>query len=158
MADVVDIVEPVKKFTDRITSGEEFEDVRARNGVGKVWNLGLEAWDPADEVGSGQGLQYDLIWNQWCVGQLTDTQLRDYLVRSQKWVKRGGWIVVKENLSNDPNGLDVFDDEDSSVTRTDDKFRNIFKQAGLKIVSTELQRGFPKGLYPVRMYALQPEA
>ena len=158
MADVVDIVEPVKKFTDRITEGKEFEDVRARNGVGKVWNLGLEAWDPADEIRSEQGLQYDLIWNQWCVGQLTDTQLRDYLVRSQKWVKRGGWIVVKENLSNDPNGLDVFDDEDSSVTRTDDKFRNIFKQAGLKIVSTELQRGFPKGLYPVRMYALQPEA
>ena len=45
---------------------------------------------------------------------------------------------------------------DSSVTRTDEKLRRMFQEAKLKLVSTELQRGFPKGLYGVRMYALQP--
>lgn len=42
--------------------------------------------------------------------------------------------------------------------RTDEKFRVLFSEAGLKIIQTELQTGFPKnlGLYPVRFYALQP--
>jgi len=30
------------------------------------------------------------------------------------------------------------------------------EEAGLKLVSTELQKGMPKDLYPVRTYALQP--
>lgn len=40
--------------------------------------------------------------------------------------------------------------------RTDEKFREIFEKAGLKIKKTEIQNGLPKELYPVRMYALQP--
>lgn len=38
--------------------------------------------------------------------------------------------------------------------RTDEKFRQIFEEAGLRLLKTELQRGFPKEIYPVRMYAL----
>ena len=77
-------------------------------------------------------------------------------VRATAALSPGGWIVVKENLSNDHRGEDVYDETDSSVTRTDEKFRQIFKDAKLKIVATELQRGMPKGLYDVRAYALQP--
>jgi hypothetical protein len=32
----------------------------------------------------------------------------------------------------------------------------IFQEAGLRVMRSELQRGFPKQLYPVRMYALRP--
>ncbi|CCF36602.1 hypothetical protein CH063_08135, partial [Colletotrichum higginsianum] len=39
--------------------------------------------------------------------------------------------------------------------RVDEKFRALFEQAGLRLVKTELQRGFPKELFPVRMYALK---
>lgn len=39
--------------------------------------------------------------------------------------------------------------------RVDDKFRALFQQAGLRLVKTELQNGFPKDLFPVRMYALK---
>ena len=67
----------------------------------------------------------------------------------------GGWIVVKENLSTDVKGEDLFDDLDSSVTRTDGSYRAAFMAAGLKVCLTELQRGFPSGLLPVRMYALR---
>jgi protein N-terminal methyltransferase len=49
------------------------------------------------------------------------------------------------------------DEQDSSVTRSDGKFRRLFKKAGLKIVATEQQRGMPKELFPVRIYALKPE-
>ena len=63
--------------------------------------------------------------------------------------------MVKENLSNHHLGQDVFDETDSSVTRTDNKFRQLFEKADLKVVATELQKGMPKDLYPVRAYALQ---
>ncbi|KAG8625111.1 hypothetical protein KVT40_006862 [Elsinoe batatas] len=99
---------------------------------------------------------YDLIWNQWCVGQLTDKQLTEYLAKSIAWLSPGGFIVVKENLSNHVLGQDIFDETDSSVTRTKEKFEKIFEDAGLKIVKTELQRGFPRELYPVRIWGLVP--
>lgn len=144
VAETVDIVEPVKSFTD---------EIKDKDGVGKIYNLGLEDWHP-ERDGLGP---YDLIWNQWCVGQLTDAQLVEYLKRLPGALTEGGWIVVKENLSNHYLDVDVFDETDSSVTRTDKKFRKLFEEAGLSIVVTEMQRGMPKGLYAVRTYALQPK-
>ena len=157
----VDVVEPVKKFTDELVqslgSGEWAGDGEAgakpgRGQVGEVINLGLQDWRP--EVGA-----YDVIWNQWCVGHLTDTQLVEYFGRCKEGLVKAGdaWIIVKENMSTDIRMQDIFDDEDSSVTRSDEKFRKLFKEAGLKIVATELQKGFPKELFPVRIYALKPE-
>ena len=140
VAEIVDVIEPVKEFTDVLKSGE--------GGVGEILNVGLEDWEPAGE--------YDLVWNQWCVGQLKDAAFVAYLKRAAAVLSKGGWIVVKENLSNDHLGRDVYDETDSSVTRTDEKFRALFKEAGLKVVASELQRGMPKGLYEVRSYALQP--
>lgn len=142
VADTVDIVEPVKSFTDQVKV----------DNLGKIYQVGLEEWHPEKEdIGS-----YDLIWNQWCVGQLSDAELVKYLKRLPPVLSEGGWIVVKENLSNHHLGEDVYDETDSSVTRTDDKFRQLFDEAELKIVATELQKGMPKSLYPVRAYALQP--
>ena len=46
----------------------------------------------------------------------------------------------------------------NEILRTEEKFKDIFKEAGLRIVRTELQKGFPKELYAVRIWALQPEA
>jgi protein N-terminal methyltransferase len=145
---VVDIVEPVVKLTDVISKGDDFKDLRENGIIGKIFNTGLETWTPETT--------YDMIWNQWCLGQLNDSQLADYLDRIREKIKPGGWIVVKENMSSDPWGADIFDKTDSSVTRSDQKFRELFEQAGLKIITTELQRGLPKELYAVRTYALQP--
>lgn len=143
IAEKVDLVEPVKNFTDQ---------AKATN-IGTVYNVGLESWFPDQE-----GVEpYDLVWTQWCVGQLTDTQLVELLKRLQPVLRKGGWITVKENLSTQDNEEDIYDDTDSSVTRTDRKFRQIFVEAKLKIVATELQMGMPEGLYPVRTYALQPQ-
>jgi len=137
IAKTVDIVEPISKFSEKL---------RDLPGVGNIFNIGLESWTPMEE--------YDLIWNQWCLGHLTDSQLVEYLERCKKGVKEGGVIIVKENLSEGEG--DIFDDVDSSVTRTDVKFRELFEKAGMKLVKTEIQRGFPKELYPVRIYALRP--
>lgn len=101
IAEQVDIVEPIAKFTDGL---------RGKSGVRNIYNIGLEEWGPKDDV------KYDLIWNQWCLGHLTDEQLIHYLERCKTALKPdSGLIVVKENLST--SGTDLFDEVDSSVTR-----------------------------------------
>jgi protein N-terminal methyltransferase len=157
VAERVDVVEPVEKFTAELVAGLEKEGEEKKGKLGEVVNLGLQDWEP--ERGG-----YDLIWNQWCLGHLTDAQLVAYLERCKAGLRTnedGGsatsWIVVKENMSTDIWKQDIYDDEDSSVTRSDEKFRELFKKAGLRIVATEVQKGFPKELFPVRMYALRPE-
>lgn len=65
--------------------------------------------------------------------------------------------MVKENISSGED--DIYDDQDSSITRTESKFKKIFKDAGLVIVKEEVQRGFPLhlGLFKVKAFALRPE-
>jgi protein N-terminal methyltransferase len=147
VCDVVDVVEPVAKFASVLEQGPLKTDGR----VGDVYVTGLQDWAPTKT--------YDLVWNQWCVGHLTDSQLVSYFRRCGAALSPGGWIVVKENLSTHRFGEDIFDEVDSSVTRSDYKFRDLFQEAGLYIVRAELQTGFPKGLglYPVKMYALRPK-
>lgn len=104
IAETVDIVEPIAKFSDHLKDKE---------GIGKIFNVGLEDWLP--EQVSPDHEPYDLIWNQWCLGHLTDAQLVVYLKNCGKILKDGGWIIVKENMGT--SGVDVFDEVDSSVTR-----------------------------------------
>ena len=140
---VIDVVEPVERFVQEVRGWK----MVGSGSVGSVYVTGLEDWVPE--------ARYDLIWNQWCVGHLTDEQLLAYLERCKKAVTMNGWIIIKENMSKNVDGGDIFDQQDSTVTRTDQKFRHLFKEAELRLVKTELQRGFPKGLYPVRFYALK---
>ncbi|KAI9682106.1 MAG: Alpha N-terminal protein methyltransferase 1 [Caeruleum heppii] len=150
VAKVTDIVEPVEKFVDEIRHGESLAPLRKKGLIGEVHRIGLEDWLPQEKG-------YDLIWNQWCLGHLTDLQLVAYLQRCGLALRDGGFLVIKENMSTDSDEADIFDDVDNSVTRTDKKFRGLFAEGGLRIVQTELQSGFPRelGLFPVRFYALR---
>ncbi|UPL01005.1 hypothetical protein LCI18_011939 [Fusarium solani-melongenae] len=143
VADRVDVIEPVAKFTAAL---------EGIPGVGDIFNVGLEGWHAT------QGVLYDLIWTQWCVGHLDDKSLVEYLERCKDALNPdGGIIVVKENLST--WRADKFDEADGSVTREDIKFQALFKQAGLDIIKAEIQRGFPvvgnRQLLPLKMYALR---
>ncbi|KAI9904245.1 hypothetical protein N3K66_000774 [Trichothecium roseum] len=156
LAENVDIVEPVSKFTDKI---------RGKPGVGTIHNIGLEEWNPTATAGEGAAAggavgTYDLIWTQWCLGHLADGQLVEYLRRcATALVPGSGVAVVKENLNS--GGENVFDEEDKSVTRSDEMFLSLFEEAGLRVVRSELQRGLPetptRRLMPVKMYALKPK-
>ncbi|KAM3486220.1 hypothetical protein MY8738_000722 [Beauveria namnaoensis] len=151
VAEHVDVVEPIAKFTDAL---------RGKKGVRRVFNMGLEDWRGDDDDDDDDGTtRYDLVWTQWCLGHLTDEQLRRFLERCREALVPGtGVIVVKENLST--SGVDVFDSVDSCVTRHEETWKSIFQQAGLRIVKEEPQRGLPETgkarLLPVMMYALQP--
>ncbi|RAO72653.1 uncharacterized protein BHQ10_008665 [Talaromyces amestolkiae] len=147
VCEVVDAVEPVEKFASIIR-----EESHSHDGlVGDVYVTGLENWLPMKK--------YDLIWCQWCVGHITDIQLTEYIVRCRAALTETGIMVIKENLSTEPTGADMYDDLDSSVTRSDQKFRELFKEAGMILITSEIQLGFPKKykLLPVRSYALRPK-
>lgn len=142
--DVVDLVEPVKPFVEQMHV--ELEPLKQEGKIGTIYDIGMQDWVPEEG-------KYWLIWCQWCVGHLPDDELVLFFERCKKGLQPNGTIVVKEN--NTVMGNDDFDPEDSSVTRSDEKFRELFQRAGLKLIATERQKGLPKELYPVRMYALK---
>lgn len=147
VCEVVDAVEPVEKFASTLK-----DSLRESDALGDVYVVGLENWSIEKK--------YNLIWAQWCLGHLTDAQLVEFLIKCRAALADLGIMVVKENLSTDLSGNDIYDDVDSSVTRTDEKFKALFKAAGMNVIATELQAGFPKhlNLLPVRSYALRPMA
>ncbi|KAL3229718.1 hypothetical protein RNJ44_01854 [Nakaseomyces bracarensis] len=143
--DVVDLVEPVKPFVAQMDT--ELADLRKEGKIGTIYDIGMQDFVP--EKG-----KYWLIWCQWCVGHLPDEELVKFFKRCIEGLQPNGTIVVKEN--NTPSNTDDFDDTDSSVTRSDAKFKELFEQSGLKLIATDRQKGLPEELYPVRMYALKP--
>lgn len=145
----VDIVEPMKKFTDEITGGDVFAPLRKAGRIGSIFNVGLQDWHPGSET-------YDLMWHQWCLMQLTDAELVAYLLRARRALRDGGWCVVKENVAGGEH--DEFDEADSSVTRNLAKWKAVFNDSGWRIELQEVQRGFPRGLFPVYMWGLRPMA
>ncbi|CEQ39844.1 SPOSA6832_01417 [Sporobolomyces salmonicolor] len=112
--------------------------------------------DPARELDLAEE-GYDLVMVQWCVGHLDDPSLVEFLKRSRRALRTSrdgkveGFIIVKENTCKDTDGAGagrLFDDSDSSITRccrSDKAFRDVFKQAGLKLLRREVQQGFPQG-------------
>ncbi|TKA56274.1 hypothetical protein B0A53_01566 [Rhodotorula sp. CCFEE 5036] len=105
---------------------------------------------------------YDLIMIQWCIGHLSDDELVAFLKRSRAALRQQpnaggaceGYILLKENVCKDETER-LFDDDDSSYTRSDKVFREIFERAGLTLYRREVQQGFPEELFPVIAYALR---
>lgn len=142
MFETVDMVELNKKFLDSAPSFIGQDSSR----VGKYICSGLQDFTP--EAG-----RYDLIWSQWVLGHLTEEHLVGFFSRCKTGLTPEGLIVVKENVSG--SGETEFDDVDSSFTRSKEDYINAMIKAGLTIVKEERQKGFPKGLYSVFMFALK---
>lgn len=112
-------------------------------------------------------LIYDIILCQWCLQHLSEKDLVSFLKASKKVLRpplpaddesmawNGGIIFVKENVCRDPeDGTEAswYDDEDYSVTRSRRVYERLFQEAGLSIVRSEVQLGFPPELFEVHMY------
>ncbi|CAN1249067.1 Alpha N-terminal protein methyltransferase 1, partial [Linum perenne] len=74
-----------------------------------------------------------------------------FCVPLQAGLKPGGCFVIKENIAQ--TGF-VLDKDDRSITRSDLYFKDLFRRCGLHLYKTKDQRGFPKELFAVKMYAL----
>ncbi|GAA6050069.1 hypothetical protein JCM3770_001354 [Rhodotorula araucariae] len=128
-----------------------------------VGNEGFAWPDPAKDLALAEE-GYDLVMIQWCIGHLSDDELVAFLQRSRASLRTAvdetceGFIVLKENVCSDTaaDGQGrLFDDDDSSITRSDKAFREVFARAGLEILRREVQLGFPEELFPVVAYALR---
>ncbi|CCD68263.1 Alpha N-terminal protein methyltransferase 1 [Caenorhabditis elegans] len=138
--DMEDVVEEL------ITKSDQYIGKHPR--IGDKFVEGLQTFAPPER-------RYDLIWIQWVSGHLVDEDLVDFFKRCAKGLKPGGCIVLKDNVTNHEKRL--FDDDDHSWTRTEPELLKAFADSQLDMVSKALQTGFPKEIYPVKMYALKPQ-
>lgn len=143
---------PMFKTVDMVEQNTEFLSAaktylgNQSDRVGNLFGVGLQEFDP--EAG-----RYDAIWCQWVLGHLTDEDFVEFLKRCKKGLAIGGIIFVKENIAK--KGI-VVDKDDSSVTRSNSKLLKLFKKAELEVLKQETQTNFPKEIFKVNMYALQP--
>ncbi|KAI0780896.1 DUF858-domain-containing protein [Trametes elegans] len=117
--------------------------------LGRVGHVPAE-----DDLDAG----FDVIWCQWCLCALSDSDLVAFFRRSKAALRdpAQGLIFVKENLCSEKGEpRAVFDESDSSITRSDLAWKQAFTEAGLTVIHEEIQRGFPEGLYAVKSYALR---
>ena len=75
------------------------------------------------------------------------------LERCKPGLRPGGFIFIKENICRE--GF-IADHEDNSLTRSNAYMLELIDKAGLSLRYNIKQKNFPKGLYEVRMYVLQP--
>jgi protein N-terminal methyltransferase len=139
--DKVDIVEPNSTFLER--SRQELCNLSC---VDRYICVPLQRWIPDPNI------RYDVIWIQWVLLYLTDSDLIAFLQRCKQALTAEGIIIVKENCTL--QGGFVFDKCDTSITRSLNHLKLIFQASGLTILKEELQRNFPRELLPVKMFAL----
>ncbi|XP_071946915.1 N-terminal Xaa-Pro-Lys N-methyltransferase 1-B-like [Antedon mediterranea] len=137
----VDLLEQEKSFLDEAKT--YLGDTADR--VGKYIHKGLQDFTPSSA-------EYDLIWCQWVLGHLSDDHLVSFLKRCKEGLMDNGLICIKENIAKD--GV-IFDDQDSSFTRSYNEMQKIFKLADVTVVKEYTQRNFPLELYTVKMIALR---
>ncbi|KAG1772741.1 alpha-N-methyltransferase NTM1 [Suillus occidentalis] len=173
VSDVV-LLEPVGPFINEARSrgkasesGILWKGIADRSKSVTFFKGALQSFDPVEpgipldrvgylpqDGGDDTKSKFDVIWCQWCLGHLNDDELVQFLQRSKKALRDArSLIVVKENICREQNA--IFDEQDSTFTRSDLAFKSIFRDAGLKIIQEKIQHGLPEGLYPVIMYALR---
>ncbi|CAL7949009.1 unnamed protein product [Xylocopa violacea] len=115
--------------------------------IGNYYPIGLQNFSFAAK-------KYDVIWCQWVLGHLKHDDLIEFLKKCSLGLKCNGVIVIKENVTSSEK-LET-DTKDSSVTRPLSEFYHIFQESNLVCIKEEIQHKFPRGLYPVYMFALRP--
>ncbi|KAG0500734.1 hypothetical protein HPP92_000806 [Vanilla planifolia] len=142
----VDLLEPVSHFLDAARENLIPKGDMNINGHRAVnfYCLPLQEFTPEDR-------RYDVIWIQWCIGHLPDDDFVSFFKRAKTGLTPNGFFVVKENVAK--NGF-VLDKEDSSVTRSELYYEELFNQCGLYVYNSKDQKGFPAELFAVKMYAL----
>lgn len=139
----VDLVEQCQSFLDQAK-----ESLKNSKKIGEYLCQGLQHFSPDANT-------YDVVWTQWVLGHLTDTDLEDFFRKMACGLKPNGVIVVKENVTS--SGTVELDEQDSSVTRPESLLLSIIEKADLKVVKNVKQPNLPKGLYEVRMLCLKPK-
>ncbi|XP_047330837.1 alpha N-terminal protein methyltransferase 1 [Impatiens glandulifera] len=142
----VDLLEPVAHFLDTARENMAPENLPVDNTHKAVNFYCVPLQDFTPDAG-----RYDVIWIQWCIGHLSDDDFISFFKRAKGGLKPGGLFILKENIAK--AGF-VLDKEDRSITRSDSYFKELFNRCGLHVYKIKDQKGFPKELFAVKMYAL----
>jgi protein N-terminal methyltransferase len=95
--------------------------------------------------------KYNVIWIQWCLENLDDSDLITFLGRCRDNLEVDGRIFIKENIVD--KGAICFE-EDSSRVRSDIMFKDFFLKSGLKILKHMHHPNWPKDLLNVSIFLL----
>lgn len=136
---LVDLLEPDQKFLEQARHELATESARC-----EFLLRGMQDFE--ERLG-----RYDVVWIQWVIGHLRDAQFKTFMERVSRSLAPGGIVVVKENISRE--GF-VLDTEDSSVTRSEHQFLDLFHGCGLHLEDSHRQSGMPRELFPVVFYTL----
>ncbi|THH08663.1 hypothetical protein EW146_g8921 [Bondarzewia mesenterica] len=150
---IADGSKSVAFFQNSLQAFDPAHPTRSTDVIGRV---GFVPDLPTSDLESG----FDVIWCQWCLMYMNKADLVAFLKRSKAALREPGRSIigVKENVCRDGEGgvpCINFDEEDSSLTRSDLAWKEIFKEAGLSVVHEQVQLGLPEGLYMVKMYAIR---
>jgi protein N-terminal methyltransferase len=156
----VDLIEPTASFLDHVRNERSDLLAPTTTATGYIDRLicqPLEQFNPEPQ-------RYDLIWCQWVLSHLTDDDFLLFMNRCAKALRPNGIMILKENVIHHGHAVDsplptaeddyVVDEEDSSVTRSLRLWQHLIELAGGKVLLERWQSGFPKHLYPVRMWAV----
>jgi len=111
---------------------------------------------------------YDLVWCQWLLMYLTDSDAIDFLTRARRGLAEGGFMLLKENVSlgdlatyfDDKSG-DLWDEDTSaggpvSCVRTPMHYEALIMQAGLQVVEMWQQADSTGDNVDMALWALVP--
>lgn len=98
---------------------------------------------------------YDVIWIQWTIGYLTDDDFVAFIQQCMECLSEQGIIIIKDNVAR--AGF-LLDKDDSSIMRSNRYLVHLLKKAGVTVIKQTRQLDFPKSVYPVRMYAVEPSS
>lgn len=138
----VDLLEPVPHMLEKAK-----EELAGNPHVGHFMLSSMETVSLPPKT-------YDLIMIQWAVIYLTDDDFVRFFSDCKAALRTpGGYIVLKDNVTF--KNYFLVDNEDSSLTRSDEHYKLLFKKAGLQLKAEALQEDWRNDLLPVKMYALQ---
>ncbi len=95
---------------------------------------------------------YDAIWVQWCLQDLQDDDVIDFLTRCKNSLTKNGAIIIKENIMY----AGTFIDEDAGCEiRPRKAFEDFFAHCNLQIIHQSIIPNWPKTLLPVTTFVLR---
>ena len=117
----------------------------------KVKNIFLSSFQNFEFDVEKRG-KYNVIWIQWCLENLDDDDLKEFLVKCTNALEESGLIIIKENIVM--KGYH-FSDCDFSKQRSDVIFKKVFNESGLKIFKHFHHPNWPEDLMKVSVFVLK---
>lgn len=99
--------------------------------------------------------KYDLIWIQWCLENIEDSDLNSFLKKCYLALNENGLMIVKENYyKGDKEKESIYAELDLSKQRSDSTYLDLFKKNGFILKKHFLNPNWPSDFMPLVVYVL----